>query len=480
MSLTFGSLGFNQAGADKWAAARGLSGSAVSWRTDAAFGDTVRDLSRGTALQRAIVTDSFGQTYPVVQPVTQTVSAANNTALAECDMAVLDLWYGQSNAGIGGVDNATLETSRLFPHKALQFTVGRHQYGNAAVNAATLVDFMPAQNVSSTVPCPGVYSVFASCLFDMRAGRNLARISRTDWYGGQPIETFEKGGVTYANAMASVTATRDGLRKYGLGLKVVVNFVQGENRATTLSAYPDKMVGIISNMRADIRALTGATPSFVFWQTNADDTSAGPYSEPVAKYHRQVAEQFLGTDIVLAGPMYAFPFAATDNAHLGNIGRLMQGELSALVQRHIEQAGTFRPLMPAAASRSGAVVTLDLALPTGGKAVALDSDWLGAIAAGTANAGFTFTDDSGAPPAIASVAVTGPAQIRITLAAVPTGGNQKLRYGLDAVDLADDGWSGCRGLVYSSSGVPSLWAERGQAVPADIRHYLIRCEVPVT
>lgn len=111
--------------------------------------------------------------------------------------------------------------------------------------------------------------------------------------------------------------------------------------------------------------------------------------------------------------------------------------------------------------------------------VALDSDWLGAIAAGTANAGFTFTDDSGAPPAIASVAVSGPAQLTITLAAVPTGANQKLRYALDAVDLGDDGWASCRGLVYCSSGVISVFNEAGYAVPADIRHYLIRCEVPV-
>lgn len=75
--------------------------------------------------------------------------------------------------------------------------------------------------------------------------------------------------------------------------------------------------------------------------------------------------------------------------------------------------------------------------------------------------------------------MSGPAQIKVTLAAVPTGANRKLRYALDAVDLTDDGWASCRGLVYCSSGVVSVFNEAGYAVPADIRHYLIRCEVPV-
>ena len=75
--------------------------------------------------------------------------------------------------------------------------------------------------------------------------------------------------------------------------------------------------------------------------------------------------------------------------------------------------------------------------------------------------------------------MSGPAQPTITLAAVLTGANQKLRYALDAADLADDGWASCRGLVYCSSGVISVFDEAGYVVPAVIRHYLIRCEVPV-
>lgn len=477
MTRSSGALGFSSAAADKWASARNLGGVTPVWRTDAAFGDTVRDLSQGTVLQRAVVTDSFGQTYPVVQPVTQTVAAANATALVQCDMAVLDLWYGQSNAGYGGVGNASLETTKLFPHHAVSFTAGRSSSNPAATAPSSLVDFFAAQNSSSAVPMGCVTSVFASRLLDMREGRNRLFVGRADWQGAQPLETFEKGTQVYANALISVQGARDSLRKYGIGLKVVVNFVQGENRATALEQYPAKLAGLIATMRADIRALTGAEPAFVFWQTNSGDTSTGSFSEPTAKYHRQVAEQFMGSSAVMAGPMYQLPIS--DDIHCNEIGRLMQGELLALIKQQIERTGTFRPLMPAAASRSGAVVTLDLALPTGGKPVTLDSDWIGAIAAGTANAGFTFTDDSGAPPAIASVAVSGPAQIKVTLAAVPTGGNQKLRYGLDALDLTDDGFASCRGLVYSSSGVSSPFHERGRAVPADIRHYLIRCEVPV-
>jgi hypothetical protein len=65
--------------------------------------------------------------------------------------------------------------------------------------------------------------------------------------------------------------------------------------------------------------------------------------------------------------------------------------------------------------------------------------------------------------------------VTVTLATEPTGGTPRIRYAW-LNDLADDGWPGGRGQLMVESAEPSVYARRGYAIPAFIRHYCVRYE----
>ncbi|KMO35619.1 hypothetical protein, partial [Methylobacterium aquaticum] len=120
--------------------------------------------------------------------------------------------------------------------------------------------------------------------------------------------------------------------------------------------------------------------------------------------------------------------------------------------------------------------------PPGLASIAQDTDWVLAPADG--KWGFAYTDDSGSPPAIASVAIgsgapVGQARIVITLSSAPTGANRRLRYALGS-PAPTGSWLGERGLVYADSGVPSRARETYPTLPATIRHYLVGFEATVS
>jgi hypothetical protein len=70
--------------------------------------------------------------------------------------------------------------------------------------------------------------------------------------------------------------------------------------------------------------------------------------------------------------------------------------------------------------------------------------------------GFEWKDDGPATPTIASVAVTGPDTVVITLSAVPVGANHRLRYAFTGVSGALGGpTSGPRGNLRDSDATPS-------------------------
>ena len=70
--------------------------------------------------------------------------------------------------------------------------------------------------------------------------------------------------------------------------------------------------------------------------------------------------------------------------------------------------------------------------------------------------GFSYVDDSEAPPAIARVAVTASDTVKVTLASTPTGGSGRLRYAYAAAVGAHGGpRSGPRGNLRDSDATPS-------------------------
>jgi hypothetical protein len=109
----------------------------------------------------------------------------------------------------------------------------------------------------------------------------------------------------------------------------------------------------------------------------------------------------------------------------------------------------WRPLSPASATRSGAVITLRFHVPVA--PLVFDTTRV----SDPGNYGFEYTDDS-SPPAISSVAIEAPNIVRVTLAGTPTGANKKIRYAYTGTIDADAGpTTGARGNLRDSDGTIS-------------------------
>lgn len=126
--------------------------------------------------------------------------------------------------------------------------------------------------------------------------------------------------------------------------------------------------------------------------------------------------------VVVIGPTYALPYTSTC-LHFTGAGERQLGEYFAKAYARIVLAGKpWEPLRPIAITIQGNVVTAKFLVPK--PPLVLDTQKV----SNPGNYGFELADDSGAPPAITGVAITGPDTVTITLASAPTGANKRLRY----------------------------------------------------
>lgn len=370
--------------------------------------------------------------------------------------------YGQSNAGGGGVAVAVLKDP-LYIHHALTFSTDKQQYGDTTVDPATLVE-MKVLADDSLRPFPGVTTAFALEAIARAHGESSpATFSRTDWQGSMPLPSFIRGSSNWSNLMASINRAIAVNRAYGRDYQPYVVWVQGEAGPDGRATYAAQLNALIDDARSEVRSVNKKSLPWLIWQIC--------YSQAVTRgvtlAHRDVTRARASSNTVLVGPTYSMPFVNLegDVIHYSTLGRMIQGELTALALRSIERTGTWQPLDVKNITRTGAVILVDLHNPGG--PIAIDTDWVEAIA----NYGFSYSDSTGSA-SVSQVTVTGPSQITVTLSAAPTGASKVLRYGLSAQAPADAKWSPYRGQVYSPSGERSPFAAMGFAVPSEIRYYL--------
>lgn len=152
--------------------------------------------------------------------------------------------------------------------------------------------------------------------------------------------------------------------------------------------------------------------------------------------------------VVVVGPTYVLPYTS-GCLHITGPGQRHLGEYFAKVYARIVLEGRqWEPLRPASVAIAGNVVTVKYLVPK--PPLVLDTTKV----SNPGNYGFEFTDESGAPPAITSVALSGPDTVKITLASAPTGPNKRIRY---AYTFTGCGGSGtiARGNVRDSDDTPS-------------------------
>jgi hypothetical protein len=217
------------------------------------------------------------------------------------------------------------------------------------------------------------------------------------------------------------------------------------------------------------------------WQADYQDEAqrVTGYADPIPMFHSQISEWTCPTmganstaaaptsllaeaetnpaKTILVCPRYPFPHAVAGASfpglHLSNVGNRWLGEYYAKAYKKVVvDGGVWTPLKPQLISRSGAVITAKFDVPV--PPLVLDPT----LVSNPGNYGFEYSDDSGSPPTISSVTPAGSDTVTITLSAVPTGTNKRLRYAFTGVPGNPGGpTTGPRGNLRDSDATTSLY-----------------------
>ena len=378
----------------------------------------------------------------------------------------ITLCYGQSNAGYGGSQNVNRGKilAALFPSHALGFAVSgtSHFFSYAQSgtdNTAVINDLLPLSDAFASAGWPqSLMTMFGSGIemsYRAQGGVGPGVICHTDWWGGQPIDTFVKGTDAYTNLIAHVTRATAMATLYGRTSKCSsILFIQGENGPFD-GTYQTKLDQLVTDLRTDIQAATSqaSPPAIMVFQTNLSDTD-GVTSNADVPLNQLAVCAARPTQAVMVGPMY-FSRLTDQGIHCDAESRMMQGEIAGEVYRRIADGTGWLPLWSTAISRTTNVISITYNLP--GDDMEFDpgtgqagDGWVKPVT----NYGFFYADDSSGVT-ISSVALAKDAagkvrKVTVTLSGDPGSATGKtLTYAHHAYNTTADFWSTTRGQLRS-------------------------------
>jgi hypothetical protein len=272
--------------------------------------------------------------------------------------------------------------------------------------------------------------------------------------GGQPYSALKKGGTTacYATGMAQLKAGHDLAVAAGKTYVVrAVTNVHGESdHVAQNAAYEANLVQWQSDYETDVKAVTGQTETVPMLQTQISSWTRFNTATSQIPGAQLAAHVDSAGKVVLVGAKYHLPYVA-DGVHLTNEGYRHMGEDYAKVYRRVILEGKpWEPVRPETVTRVGAVVTVKMFVPS--PPLVLDTT----LVTDPGKFGFEWADDGPSTPAVASVAVTAPDTVVVTLSAVPAGAHPRLRYAYTGTVGALAGpTTGPRGNLRDSDATPS-------------------------
>ena len=280
-----------------------------------------------------------------------------------------------------------------------------------------------------------------------------------DWWPGNTyVKPFAQGMMEITDGLAlskaagksyvvrAVTAIHGEHDHYAAAAGESLFPLPGTDGVSVIRDYGEGLEEWQRDYEAGAKAITGQTipvPLLVsqYSHWNNVPTSVIPYQQ-LAAHVRSKGK------VLVIGPTYVLPYSS-DCLHISGPGEQHLGEYFAKVYARVVVEGRrWEPLRPTAITRQGNVITAKFLVPK--PPLVLDT----AKVSDPGNYGFEFTDDSGAPPAIASVALSGPDSVTVTLAATPVGANKRLRYAYTFHGCAGSGTI-ARGNLRDSDDTPS-------------------------
>jgi len=295
-----------------------------------------------------------------------------------------------------------------------------------------------------------------------RSGRTYQCLRKLgcNWLEGTYVRPFTEGmlQVQWAKQIAQQTG-----KSYAVRAVTVIHgesdhygnefpMASSDGTPNGLQNYADAMVEWQQDYDTGVKAITaqtGTIPLLMAQMHSWSGDSAKTSQIPIHQYNAMLRAP---GKVVIVAPEYMLPFA-NDGIHFTSPSGRRMGEYFAKAYSKIVVEGqTWEPVRPKTVTRSGNVITITYFVPV--PPLALDT----AQVTNPAKYGFEYTDDSGAPPAIASVQVTAPDTVTITLAATPSGANKRIRYAYTSTGNVTPGPDfGVRGNLRDSDATPSLY-----------------------
>jgi hypothetical protein len=238
--------------------------------------------------------------------------------------------------------------------------------------------------------------------------------------GGAAYDSIKKGTLTYNNMLTALTRAKQ--LAEAKGWRVIVDgcmVKHGEANSSTV-AYLANLLEWQSDIDADVKAITGqlADVHFVMNQPSTHTTATPRAIQAMLDAHNTSPYHHL------AGADYPFGSAyAADELHMTGPGYYWIGEQMARAWRQAlwSSAGKSKIVQIISASRTGTSVVMNYEVPV--PPLVFDTTTLTERDV----RGFRFFDSSG-QVSISSAAITGPAQITLTLGSTPSGSGERIEY----------------------------------------------------
>ncbi len=334
-------------------------------------------------------------------------------------------------------------------------------YDNKMLNSAgtAFLDLTEPSTGAYTNNAETMNSALANMLTDLSESLNFKSIVTLHGVAGTAYTGLKQGTAPYNSGLAQIEDARDLSVNSGTPVVVrAVTTIHGESdhiANTTKNQYKANLVEWQEDYDTDAKARTGQNTDVVLftdqmsaWTTYSSATSVIPIAQ------LEAAQENPDT-IVLVGPKYFLDYVGgLGNAHLENYAYRRLGEYYGKVMKKVLIDGEeWIPLQPNTAVRSGneIVVTYDVPEPP----LVIDTT----LVDEKTNYGFEYSDSTSSAT-ISSVAVTGDDEVTITLSAVPTGSDQRIRYAYTGTSGSDAGArnsGSARGNIRDSDPTPALY-----------------------
>lgn len=342
------------------------------------------------------------------------------------------LVIGQSNANGGGTVALSTSTPTFSP-QPLMFNGGTRPGGTGLTSLVPLVESTGGAQSGAETICSGM----ARQLAVLQPSRQFVfSVAARD---GTRYLSLKKGTAAYSDALAQVTAAKAIAESRQQPYSVAaLCLLHGETDIDFNNTnYAANLLEWQTDFNGDIKAITGQSQDIPMFACQQSYRKTDAETSQTA-YNVYQAWKTSPASVVLLGARYTYgcQTGTQSSLHISSHAQRWHGGLYAeAISARVFNSVDWKPLTPIAGqvTLSGSTVVVNLNVPQ--PPVRIMHDYVGRVGA---NHGFTFWDDSGSPPTVTDVSVSGPSQLTLTLSAAPTGtvGSRRVRYAWGAGTLS--------------------------------------------